>query len=472
MKISFCLIVLLTASAVWGQEISYSSGPPFYVPVNSDPVSLDMNQDATADAIFSGEWLITDDVPPSESSIICYVSGANAAQLLTTNGYAQILSAGEVIGDLTDWSAETILLTAENFHLRANTSSGWLGPFGAKGKGYLGIQFSAVDGIHYGWIQVRLPGINELSPLVMDWAYETIPNKPIAAGEKPVYFEATFNGMNEVPPNKSTHSGNGTFVLEGGVLNYNLKLEGSFAPNSAGIFGPANPSINSGHLIADLGNAQMVFQSSPPPIGNVPFTPATTELNRPTPFLPPPSLVVYDGQINLSSNQVAELLAERLYVNFKSSTFPRGELRGEIFPTTPIQFSATLSGRDEIPRNKSAHRGEAAFTLAGNSLSYELALDNFTFTSVGIYTSPFAFPNPFNLVSKLDITFGVVIPGSFPEASDLTVGFPGQVLYDGQSTLNLMDKQVYQLMRGELYINVLMSRFRFGEIGGQILPAE
>jgi hypothetical protein len=192
-------------------------------------------------------------------------------------------------------------------------------------------------------------------------------------------------------------------------------------------------------------------------------------LHEPIIILPPPSAIVYDGQITLSSNQVAELVAGQLYVNLTSAKFRQGELRGEIFPTAPISFSATLNSRNEIPRSASTHRGEAAFTLSGNSLSYELALDNFPFMSAGIYASPFVFPSPLNLISKLDIQFGVVIPnGGFPNAP----GLPGQTLYDGQSALNLTDEQVYRLERGEFYINVLTPRFRFGEIGGRILPNE
>jgi hypothetical protein len=467
MKTSFCLIALLVASAVFGQEISYSSGPSFYVPVNSDPVSLDVNQDGTTDATFSGEWLTTDDFPSSESSIICHVSGANGAQLLVTNDYAQILSTGEVIGDSLDWGAEPVLLTGENFNLLANTSSGWLGPLGAKGQGYLGIQFNAADGIHYGWIQVCLTNTDGLpfSPLVIDWAYETVPDKPILAGEKPIYFEATFNGGNEIPPNKSAHSGSGSLVLEDHVdgykLSYNLQLDDAFQPMSTGIFGPANPCQNSSRLVADLGAYSI--SNFPPPT----LIPLNLRSRSPSPALPPfPGVLIYDSQITLSSNHVAELLAGQLYVNFKSAAYPHGELRGEILSTAAIQFSAALNGSNGIPRNASTHRGEAAFILTGTSLSYELAMDaNFAWTAVGLYAPPF--PNPFNLISKLDTTIGDMIPaGGLPNAP----GLPGQVLYSGNLTLT--DKQVSQIKCGEFYINVLTTRFPRGEIGGWILLTE
>jgi hypothetical protein len=299
---------------------------------------------------------------------------------------------------------------------------------------------------------------------------ELPPSPSLGLVQEPIYFEATFNGGNEVPPNKSTHSGNGTFVLQSSVdgytLSYNLRLDGAYQPTSAGIFGPANPRLNSPRLIADLGGC-IISNLSPipfPPVGPVPL-----DLHRPPIILPSPIALVYSGQITLTTKQITELLTGELYVNFKSAKFRQGELRGEIRPTAPIVFFATLNNRNESPRNTSTHRGEAVFTLSGNSLNYELALDNFTFTSAGIYASPFAFPSPSNLIAKLDIPSGVAIPAAgFPNAP----GLPGQTLYYGQSALNLPDEQVYCLKRGEFYINVLTARFPRGEIGGRILPNE
>src|SRR5208282_1610269 len=256
--------------------------------------------------------------------------------------------------------------------------------------------------------------------------------------------------------------------VDGYILSYNIQLDGAFQPTSAGIFYSANSCQNSSRLVADLGAYSISNLPPPSPIGLVPL-----DLRHPTPpILQPivwPSFLIYDGQIALSSNQVAELLQGQLYVNFKSVKFRQGELRGEIFPTAPVPFSATLSSRNEIPRNPrntSTQRGEAAFTLTGNNLSCEVAMDvNFAWTGIGIYTSPLT--TPFSLIAKLDTTYGVMIPaGGLPNAP----GLPGQVLYS--DNLTLTDEQVYRLNHGDFYINALTSRFRNGEIGGRIVPAE
>ena len=448
-----------------GPSIQYIAGPAFYVPVNSDPVSLDMNADGTADAIFSGVWLQTTDYPSSESAIACNVSGANGAQLLITNGYAQILSAGKVIGNSPDWSAGTVLLTAENFNMLANTSSGWLGPLGAKGQGYLGIQFIAADGSHYGWIQVRLLDASGLGsfPQVVDWAFQTVPNKPILAGEKPIYFEATFTGANEVPPNQSTYSGTGTFTLEGETLNYSFTVDSSLNFTSAGIYGPATPSMNSRHLVANLGSGSFSNLSliSSSRVGSVPF-----DLN---PFPPTPGAFLHTGQIALNSIQVAELLAGCLYVNFTSAAFPRGELRGQIVPLIAFQFTADLKGANEIPRKASPYHGTGTFTLSGSQLTYYLALDAVLGqVSAGVFYGPSRLKSDWrNPVFNLDTSSGVLIPeGGFPGVP----GSPGQMLYSG--TLNLTDEQAAWLRSGELSVNVSTTQFPRVLIRGQILPVD
>ena len=459
------LVAALQAASAWG-AIVYFPGPAFNAPFNAD-LSLDINQDGTADVGFSGRILVTYDIPSSAMTTFCDVSGANGAQLLVTNGYAQILASGASVGSGSPgWSAGDVLLTMESFDQRNNTSSDWLGPLGAKGEGYMGIQFNAADGIHYGWIQVSLHStynMSLVSPMVVDWAYETIPGQPILAGDKPAAFEATFNGGNEVPPNKSSVTGTGAFVLEGNTLSCNLTLAGSILLTGVGIYGPANPNQNSSHLIADMGSGLISY---PPPFPFPPIVPFTTDI-KPTSIISlPPSVLIFTNKITLTASQVTELLAGRLYVNFKSPKFRQGELRGAIFPTAPAQFSATLSGRNEFPRSARVQRGEAAFTLAGNNLSCEVAMDvNFAWTGLGIYTSPFA--TPINLVAKFDIVYGVMIPpGGLPNAP----GLPGQVLYS--DNLTLTDRQVCQIKNGDLFINVLASRFRSGEIGGRILPNE
>ena len=265
----------------------------------------------------------------------------------------------------------------------------------------------------------------------------------------PMQFTTSLSGANEIPRNASPYHGSGAFTLVGDNLSYSIAVDSGLGQISVGVFNSEGRRRGGGNRVFTIDTTSGVVI----PEGGIPGQPGS------------PGQLLYGGTLSLTDEQAEELRHGEFYVNVSTTQFPRGELRGEILSTAPIQFYATLNGRNEIHRNASTRRGEAGFTLTGNSLSYELALDNFTFTSAGIYASPF--PNPFNLIAKLDTTIGVMIPaGGLPNAP----GLPGQVLYSGNLTLT--DEQVSQIKRGEFYINVLTSRFPRGEIGGRILPAE
>ncbi len=71
--------------------------------------------------------------------------------------------------------------------------SSWLGPWVDDGKGikagYLGVRFKIHNELHYGWIRLCIKthveeGENNTFTATLDgYAYETIPNKSIIAGE-------------------------------------------------------------------------------------------------------------------------------------------------------------------------------------------------------------------------------------------------------------------------------------------------
>lgn len=132
---------------------------------------------------------------------------------------------------------------------------------------------------------------------------------------------------------------------------------------------------------------------------------------------------------------------------------------------TPVEFTATFSGRNEVPPNASPYHGTGTFTLIANYLTFSLAMDaGFAWTSAAIFGPAGPRSNSRNLVAELDTLFGVA---SVP----LSPGQPAiatQVTYSG--ALNLTDPQADQLKRGELYVNFLTVRYPRGEIRGQILP--
>jgi len=132
-----------------------------------------------------------------------------------------------------------------------------------------------------------------------------------------VQFSVNLNGANEVPSNGSLATGSGQFTLNGGLLDYTLGMTSAgpntfFLPTSAGIYGPANAN-QAGSLVFDLGN--YVQSANPPSLS-------------------------YFGEFSVTPQQISDLESGLWYVNFKSSTFPNGEIRGQI---SPVPEPSTLA---------------------------------------------------------------------------------------------------------------------------------
>jgi hypothetical protein len=110
-------------------------------------------------------------------------------------------------------------------------------------------------------------------------------------------YTASLDGLQEVPPNASPGSGNGTFTLDAAkVLHYSISFGGLVATQTAAhIHGPAAPGTNAGVIFP--------LPSGSPIVGTV-------------------------GPLN--STQEANLNAGLLYVNVHTTAFPGGEIRGQI----------------------------------------------------------------------------------------------------------------------------------------------
>jgi hypothetical protein len=88
-----------------------------------------------------------------------------------------------------------------------STSERWEGPWANDGKGvknrYLGIKFKRHGQFHYGWARVTVnienPKINDINKVVLTgYAYETVPNRPIIAGDTKGPDEVSPKEPNEV----------------------------------------------------------------------------------------------------------------------------------------------------------------------------------------------------------------------------------------------------------------------------------
>ena len=138
---------------------------------------LDINSDGTTDLTFGYDQWFT-------------VQPANGATLAMDHPSSLVydappLTAGTVIGSTLDngrsWQ------TSKSVMVDWEVIPGF-GTFGAGSwafvtNGYLGVSFSAVDGVHYGWVQIT--SFPDQRAYIHSWAYESQPGVEILAGVVP-----------------------------------------------------------------------------------------------------------------------------------------------------------------------------------------------------------------------------------------------------------------------------------------------
>jgi hypothetical protein len=114
----------------------------------------------------------------------------------TSGGYflsaASALRAGAEIGPKRDFYFRFPMMAAELFKKNVLSQYSDQGPWAGKGEGvknrYLGLKF-VVDGeVHYGWARLSVTlahqrQLGDVSGTLTGYAYETIPDKPIVAGQ-------------------------------------------------------------------------------------------------------------------------------------------------------------------------------------------------------------------------------------------------------------------------------------------------
>jgi hypothetical protein len=162
-----------------------------YTPTNvgigpSGTYSLDLTGDGTTDFMFLASW-------HTSTSVFwggLFVGPAQAGNAIADDAAA--LRAGYLIGPDTKWSSQSLMEMARGHHSSSPWRSTCGGPWKDKRNRYLGLKFMISGEIHYGWARLtetcgkgkysRYGGEN--SAVLTGYAYETVPNQGLKAGQK------------------------------------------------------------------------------------------------------------------------------------------------------------------------------------------------------------------------------------------------------------------------------------------------
>jgi hypothetical protein len=188
-------VSVLALTAASEAEIVYTK--THQVTQIGDPLYIDLNHDGIIDFQLRTDFYIGTSGTDISLSAWGYHNANNlvAGVRYSRSGYflsaASALPAGARIGPKGNFALDFPVMAEEHFD-RVGTSYSDLGLWVGKGKGlkdrYLGFKF-VIDGeVHYGWARVSVNldhkrEYGDVSATLTGYAYETIPNKSITAGQ-------------------------------------------------------------------------------------------------------------------------------------------------------------------------------------------------------------------------------------------------------------------------------------------------
>ncbi len=245
---------------------------------------------------------------------------------------------------------------------------------------------------------------------------------PVADGDG-IFLNARLQGAQEVPVNPSTATGFSNVLLERSTNK--VWLTGSYANLTTNI---SNQHIHMGR--AGISGGVIIG------LTNSGGTSGTLH-----------------GTGTFTDAQEDSLVNARTYVNVHSTTYPGGELRGQVTTYSQQQFfGGRLSGANEVPANASTAKGTVIVRF--NTETNQLELNgNYEGLSAAITAS--------HIHNAAAGSNGPVIVSLTNSAG--TFG-------DLNATATLTDLQETALLSGNMYVNVHNSSFPGGEIRTQLIP--
>lgn len=238
-------------------------------------------------------------------------------------------------------------------------------------------------------------------------------------------FSVWMNGTAVRPDPVSTQAaGLGSLLLQGRTLNVRIPFHGLSAnASAANIHGPAGMDEVADVLV-------------------------------PLPDVPNSTSGVIEGKIDLSAltgEQLAAFSAGRSYVMFSTSTYPDGEIRGQI---APMQLRASLTGSAVRPNPVStAGTGSARFWLVGNDLTYDVSYANLSAPATLAHLH-----GPADADGTADVLIPLV-------AAEGNLGTSGAFF----GTVSITPEQLRHLLEGLIYVNIHTGNHPDGEVRGQVI---
>jgi hypothetical protein len=144
---------------------------------------LDLNHDGINDFSISGGYYVFES--GDTATLRCIPEGSLDSARVPKQGFVMALPAGVRVGSGERFNQSEFMGKVS----QRSGATGFYGPWVNGGKGvrdrYLGLKFAIKGETHYGWarLNVKVGGQSILKATLTGYAYETVPNKSIRAGQ-------------------------------------------------------------------------------------------------------------------------------------------------------------------------------------------------------------------------------------------------------------------------------------------------
>lgn len=254
-------------------------------------------------------------------------------------------------------------------------------------------------------------------------------------------YRAVLAGHNEVPAAESRGSG----MISARLVGDTLKVSGSFrnlgSPVATAIQGGAHihqaPAGRNGPIVVGLTMSLDNDQRGG-------------------------TLSEGENSFVLTADQITALNDRRMYINIHSTGIPSGELRGQLLPSGSVLYRTNLSGRAELPPNRSDGLGTAILEVRGDTIAFSGG-----FAELGSDLMPIAGSAAHIHAGGIDTNGPVLLPLQI---------LPGSGVQGRFATLSAVAPpgllSPARLDSAGLYVNVHTTAFAGGELRGQIVSAD
>ncbi len=200
-------VTMLALAPPGEAEIIYTPAHQLIAP--GSPYVLELTGDGTADFRLSAFETSTGSGYLGSIFVEPIQAGNAVADVLTGRfeGAAAALLSGHKIGPKTEFrgsSSSPLFMVRGHINSISHYRGLCYGPWKSEQNRYLGLKFMIKGEVHYGWAELSVTACfnhdSSLNAELEGYAYETIPNESLKAGQEKRYLDEALNGPGETAP--------------------------------------------------------------------------------------------------------------------------------------------------------------------------------------------------------------------------------------------------------------------------------